>query len=319
MSKILVVIVAVFVLYFGFSGPIIEEIQGQPTGEPYLLVLGVAQDGGVPQAGTRIHRGWDEAACKKHASCLAIVDPAAKKRWMIDCTPDFREQLHMLDVIEPVESKPGLDGIFISHAHIGHYTGLMHLGLEVMGACEVPVYAMPRMSSFLAQNGPWSQLINYKNIVLHELHDGLGVRLTTNLIVTPLLVPHRQEYSEVIGFVIQGPRRTVLYISDIDSWEEWEEMGMHIEDIVREVDVAYVDGTFYADGEIPGRDMSSFPHPLITHTMNKLGALSANQRSKVRFIHLNHTNPAVLADSEARRIIEKNHFRVAKESERIDL
>lgn len=296
-----------------------DRIRSEEADSPYLVVLGIAQDGGVPQAGDRTHRGWNDPSYKKRASCLAIVDPAANGRWMIDCTPDFREQLHRLDEIAPVEPKRGLDGIFLSHAHIGHYTGLMHLGLEVMGAREVPVYAMPRMQKFLKENGPWSQLVNYRNILLQPLQDGKEVALTSDLRIEPFLVPHRQEYSEVVGFFIKGPRKTVLYISDIDSWEEWEKMGTKIEDLIPTVEVAYLDGTFYANGEIPGRDMSSFPHPFITHSMNKLQILSKEDRRKIRFIHLNHTNPALLADGEARRTIEKNGFNVAQESERVDL
>jgi pyrroloquinoline quinone biosynthesis protein B len=297
----------------------VDQISSDEAVSPYLVVLGIAQDGGVPQAGDRTHKGWNDASFKRHASCLAIVDPAASKRWMIDCTPDFREQLHMLDEIAPIERKPGLDGIMLSHAHIGHYTGLMHLGLEVMGAREVPVYAMPRMQKFLEENGPWSQLVNYRNILLQPMQDGVEVSLTTGLSIEPFLVPHRQEYSEVVGFFIKGPKRTVLYISDIDSWEEWEEMGTRIGDLIPLVDVAYLDGTFYANGEIPGRDMSSFPHPFITHSMDTFDKLSAEDRGKIRFIHLNHTNPALLEESEARRTIEENGFHVAEELERIGL
>jgi pyrroloquinoline quinone biosynthesis protein B len=294
-------------------------LRSEPGEQPYLIVLGIAQDGGVPQAGDKDHLGWKDNSFKKMASCLAIVDPASNKRWMIDCTPDFREQLHMLDEIAPVEQKPGLDGIFLSHAHIGHYTGLMHLGLEVMGADEVPVYAMPSMRRFLKRNGPWSQLVKYKNISLQSLQNGEEVELTSEVSIVPFLVPHRQEYSEVIGFYINGPNQTVLYISDIDSWEEFDDMGMRIEDKILQVDVAYLDGTFYANGEIPGRDMSSFPHPFITRTMDRFKKFPEEERRKIRFIHLNHTNPALIEDSEARSAIDKNGFNVAQEGERIEL
>jgi pyrroloquinoline quinone biosynthesis protein B len=295
------------------------DIRCESGEQPYLIVLGIAQDGGVPQAGDRNHKGWTDDSFKKLASCLAIVDPTTNKRWMIDCTPDFREQLHMLNEIAPVEQKPGLDGIFLSHAHIGHYTGLMHLGLEVMGADGVPVYAMPRMRRFLKRNGPWSQLVKYKNISLQLLQNGEEVELTTGISIVPFLVPHRQEYTEVIGFFINGPNKTVLYISDIDSWEEFEEKGMRIEDLIPQVDVAYLDGTFYDFGEIPGRDMSTFPHPFIIRSMEKFKKFPKEERRKIRFIHLNHTNPALLSDSEARRTIEQNGFNVARELERIDL
>jgi pyrroloquinoline quinone biosynthesis protein B len=286
---------------------------------PYLIVLGVAQDGGVPQAGTKQHKGWRDPDFKRHVACLGIVDEAGSERWIIDATPDFREQLQMLDRAAPVEAKPGLSGILLTHAHMGHYTGLMYLGHESIGATGIPVYAMPKMLEYLGANGPWGQLVRYKNIELRPLEDRVPVSLSSRITVTPLLVPHRQEYSEVVGFRIKGPKRSVLFIPDIDQWEHWDEQGTRIEDEIAKVDVAYLDGSFYANGEIPGRDMSGFPHPFITHSMKRFGSLPEAERNKVRFIHLNHTNPALWPDSEAYRTVIENGFRLAEEGERIEL
>ena len=175
---------------------------------PYLIVLGITQDGGVPQAGTKQHRGWKDTTFKRHIVCLGLVDPETSERWLFEATPDFREQLYLLDEAAPVEVKPGLNGIFLTHAHMGHYTGLMYLGHESLGAQDVPVYAMPRMREYLSANGPWEQLLRYNNIVLQPLADGVPVQLNSRLSVTPFLVPHRQEYSEVVGYRIEGPRRS---------------------------------------------------------------------------------------------------------------
>ncbi len=305
-------------LFLIFSKCLVAQALELPE-PPFLLVLGIAQDGGVPQAGTKTHPGWDNVSFKQHVVCLAIVDPADSTRWLFEATPDFPEQLHLLDKAAPVKNKPGLDGIFITHAHIGHYTGLMFLGHEALGAIRTPVYAMPKMSHFLKTNGPWHQLVKYENIVLRSLHEGVTVKLNKRLAVTPLLVPHRQEYSEVVGFRIAGPRKSVLFIPDIDSWKEWDEAGMHIEDVLTTVDVAYIDATFYGNGEIPGRDMSGFPHPFITHSMARFKPLSVEERAKIRFIHFNHTNPALWPESEARKTIERNGFNLAEELEKVVL
>jgi len=287
--------------------------------DPFVLVLGIAQDGGVPQAGTKDHPAWSDASARRLVVSLAVVDPATSERWLFEATPDLREQLHRLDAAFPVNATPGLAGVFLTHAHMGHYTGLMFLGYESMGASEVPVYAMPRMREYLRTNGPWDQLVKYRNIDLRELVDGKPTKLNERLTVTPFLVPHRQEYTEVVGFRVEGPHRSFLFIPDIDSWEEFDEAGTRIEDLIASVDVAYLDASFYANGEIPGRDMSGFPHPKITHSMQRFSTLSADEKAKVRFIHLNHTNPALLSGSEARRVIERNGFRVAEELERVGL
>jgi len=291
---------------------------GEEAG-PYIIVLGVAQDAGVPQAGTRASAAWDDPSLRRLAACLGLVDPEAGRRWMIEATPDFRDQLHRLDLAFPVTESPGLAGILLTHAHMGHYTGLMHLGHEAMGARDVPVYAMPRMAEFLTANGPWDQLVRYRTIVLRPLADGQAVALGPRLSATPLRVPHREEYSEVAGFVIRGPRRGALFIPDIDRWEAWDRQGTRIEEILETVDVAYLDGTFFDAGELPGRDMSAIPHPLMVDTMERLAALPAAQRGKVRFLHLNHSNPVLAPGGTARRAVEAAGFRVAEEGERVGL
>jgi pyrroloquinoline quinone biosynthesis protein B len=297
----------------------VEETVESGQADPYLIVLGIAQDGGVPQAGTKVHKGWENRQYRRCVVSLAVVDPKTRERWLIEATPDFREQLHRLDKVAPKDERPGLQGIFLTHAHIGHYTGLMFLGLESMGAKGVPVYIMPRMETFLSKNGPWDQLVRYKNIVLHPMNDGKSVRLNDRLSITPFLVPHRQEYSEVVGFRIKGPHRQILFIPDIDRWEDLDRMGTRIEDLIARVDVAFLDGTFYGEGEIPGRNMSSFPHPLITHSMDRFQSLPSEERAKVRFIHLNHTNPALIQGSEAQNTIKQRGFGLAKELERVFL
>jgi pyrroloquinoline quinone biosynthesis protein B len=291
----------------------------KPSTSPYLVVLGIAQDGGVPQLGSEQHPAWDNPSLRRSPACLALVNPGSKQRWLFEATPAIKQQLHQLHLIAPREDRPGLDGIFLTHAHIGHYAGLLLLGHESLGARDVPVFAMPRMSRFLSEHGPWDQLLRYRNIKLQELSHQKAVDLGHSISVTPILVPHRPEYSEVVGYRIQGPKRAAFFLPDIDSWEQWDEQGVRLEDILAGVDIAYLDGTFFADGEIPNRDMSGFPHPRISATMERLADLPAASRAKVRFIHLNHSNPALLPDSPQTRAVQAAGFKLAAEGERVEL
>ncbi len=296
-----------------------DEAGRSDASTPYVVVLGIAQDGGVPQTGSHADPAFEDPTRRRLATSLGLVDPRTGARWMFEATPDFKWQLWRLDRVAPRKAAPGLDGIFLTHAHVGHYTGLMFLGHESIGARGVPVYAMPRMADFLRTNGPWDQLVRYENIALREVAAGRAVELAADLRVVPLVVPHRQEYSEVVAYRIEGPSKTVLFLPDIDSWHEWDEAGTRLEDVLADVDVVYLDATFFADGEIPGRDMSGFPHPFIRTTMDRLADRPAAERAKVRFIHLNHTNPALDPKSDARREIERRGFRVAEEGEVVDL
>ena len=269
---------------------------------PYIMVLGIAQDGGYPQAGCvrpDCVAAWKNPALRRHVASLAIVDPISNQRWIIDATPDFALQLSMLDA-------PKLDGILLTHAHIGHYLGLAQLGREVMGTHDVKVYAMPRMRAFLEHNGPWDQLVRLRNVAIESLEDGGDVKLNERITITPLTVPHRDEYSETVGFIVRGPSRSILWLPDIDKWEKW---ATPIESVVARVDIAFVDGTFHDAGELPGRDLSEIPHPLMIETMKRLAAYA----KRVRFIHLNQSNPALRDPS----IVKP--FQVATERERMRL
>ena len=278
---------------------------------PFVVVLGIAQDGGYPQAGCNrpdCVAAWSDPGLRRHVASLAIVDPGSNERWIIDATPDFPAQLRMLDEVAPGP----VPAVLLTHAHIGHYAGLVHLGREVMGSRGVAVHAMPRMRSFLERNGPWDQLVRLNNIALRTLHDGESVALNGRISVTPLQVPHRDEYSETVGFVVRGPARSILWLPDIDKWEKWP---TRIESVIAGVDVAYVDGTFFSETELPGRNLSEIPHPTIEESMGRFAALPDSERRKVRFMHFNQSNP-VLRDESTVRLIEERGFHVARERER---
>lgn len=307
---------------------------------PFVVILGITQDGGLPHAACRracCEAAWENPRLRVPTACLGVVLPSTGDYWLIDATPDFPQQLVQLQRIADEAagfvswgSSARLKGIFLTHAHVGHYAGLIHLGREVMGAREAPVYAMPRMAAFLRMNGPWNQLVELQNIVIHKLAADEPCRLepsgesatpseappAESIRLTPILVPHRDEYSETVGFRITGPSRSILYVPDIDKWERWDGS---LQEEVRSVDVALIDGTFFAEGELPGRDMSTVPHPFIVETLKRLETLSTADRAKVYFIHLNHTNPALIDDSEARRRIEREGCRVAQVGQRFAL
>ena len=298
-----------------------SETTPRATCSVSLHVLGVAQDGGKPQIGNARDPAWADPSLRRLATSLALIDRrgAAPKRWLFEATPDIKEQLYRLEREAPSPDGPPVDGVFLTHAHVGHYAGLMLFGHEAMGAKAIKVYAMARMANFLAQNGPWSQLVAYGNISIDNITDGEAKSLAEGLSVTPFLVPHRQEFSEVVGFRIDGPERSAIFIPDIDSWEDWDAEGARIEDKIASVDFAFLDATFFANGEIPGRDMSGFPHPFVSHSMKRFTGLSAADKDKVRFIHMNHTNPLHKPDGSERREVKEAGFHIADEGDEICL
>jgi pyrroloquinoline quinone biosynthesis protein B len=202
-----------------------------------------------------------------------------------------------------------IDGIFLTHAHIGHYTGLMQFGKEALGSNNIPVYAMPRMTSFLKNNGPWSQLVALNNIKLMPLYNDSTIILNKHLKVTPFLVPHRDEFSETVGFKIIGDHKSALFIPDINKWRDWER---NIIEEVKNVDYAFLDASFFRDGELE-RDMSKIPHPFTTETTTLFENESLETKNKIYFIHLNHTNPAIKDTHPLKDSIQALGFHFAKE------
>ena len=280
-----------------------------------LVVLGAGQDAGAPQIG---HAG--DVGARLWPSALALVDRENGQRYLFDATPSITDQLALLDGIAPPATGLGIDGIFLTHAHIGHYLGLAWLGREAAGAQGIPVYAMPRMAAYLRANGPWSQLVALGNIALAEMAADSFTVLSDDFGVMPIPVPHRDEYSETVGFLIMTPDKTALYMPDLDSWDALEEAsGTSLEDLVAGADLLFIDATFWDDGELAGRDMSEIPHPRVARVMERLAHLGAESRAKVHFIHYNHTNPVRDPDSAQSALVAARGFAVARRGMRFCL
>ena len=292
--------------------------------DPYVVVLGTAQDGGLPQIGCNEElcvRARADKTQRRLVTSLLLADPRSGKRWLFDASPDLREQFEHArphpSSRHEVGDRPALfDGVFLTHAHVGHYAGLAQFGREIYGAHDLPVWGTPRMREFLTSNGPWSLLVQTHAITLVDMPLDHEVELAPELYVSALRVPHRDEFSDTLAFVIRGPHATLCYLPDIDKWERWD---VGLEELLGRVDVALLDGTFFADGEVAGRAMSEIPHPFMVETMQRLAHDPPYVRAKVVFTHLNHTNPASTPGSSAAQQIHAAGMRVAVEGEIIEL
>jgi pyrroloquinoline quinone biosynthesis protein B len=277
-------------------------------GQVELHVLGTVQDAGAPQLGCKKACCVWAAAEDLSVVSLGLVDRFEGKSFLIEASPDLPAQMSALakqaDFIGEVP-----DAILLTHAHIGHYTGLMYLGRESVNSSKVPVHAMPQMMEYLSQNGPWNQLVALQNIVLNRMTHHESFSLSSAIKVMPLSVPHRDEYSETVGFWIQGPVKSALFIPDIDKWEIWEQ---DIRAWVQKVDYAFLDATFYDAAEVHYRPVEEIPHPFIIESLSLFENLPFAEKQKIHFIHMNHTNPALNPDSPQSREILRRGFHIAR-------
>jgi len=295
----------------------ISNLGASSKAKQYITVLGIAQDAGYPQINCEkeccaaYFRGEES---KKLVSCLGLIDHSTKQKWLFDATPDIAEQTEVLKK-QHIDNGTIINGIFLTHAHIGHYTGLMQLGREALGANKVPVYAMPRMKQYIETNGPWSQLVALENINLKKLKQDSIVMPSPKLKVTPILVPHRDEYSETVGYTIEGPNKSALFIPDIDKWDRW---NRNIVEEVKKVNYAFLDASFFRDGELK-RDMSKIPHPFITETTSLFENEAQEIKQKIHFIHFNHTNPALKDSHRLKDSLKLLGFNFAKQGDNFAL
>ena len=271
-----------------------------------ILILGSIQDGGYPHVGCRkecCKDAWRDPSLRRYIASIVIVDHICKKYWLIDITPDFKEQLNL--IFKTYSEDYSLSGIFLTHAHVGHYTGLFKLGLEIMNTKCIPVYAMPRLNEFLHDNSSTEFLFRSNNIISYKLNKNEQISLSDDMNISPFLVPHRNELSETVGYKIISRSRSVIYIPDIDSWDLWEK---NILDIIKDNDLLFIDGTFYDKNELKTRNIEKVTHPSITESIKIFKDLSNNDKNKIYFTHLNHTNILLRENSkEYKEFLEENY------------
>jgi pyrroloquinoline quinone biosynthesis protein B len=289
-----------------------KEKHAAQTSTQFIVVLGVAQDAGYPQLGCNkecCKAVYDSKEKKKHVVSLALVNNADSTYHLFEATPDITQQLASLQS-HLIKKNFAPSSVFITHAHIGHYTGLIYFGREAMNSSAIPVYTLPGLDSFLRSNGPWTQLTALNNIELRKLKADSALSLSSNIQITALQVPHRDEFSETAGFIIETKSKKLLFIPDIDKWSKW---NRNIIELIQQVDYALLDATFYKDGELPNRNMSEVPHPFVQESMELFKDMRAADKQKIYFIHFNHTNPLLKTKSSAADEVKQKGFNIATE------
>jgi pyrroloquinoline quinone biosynthesis protein B len=293
-----------------------HSVVAQKPEQPYVLILGVAQDGGYPHTGCKrpcCAMAWAKESMRRYVVSIAVVDPEKHEWYLFEATPDIKQQLHYFQELTKGQFDFLPNGVFVTHAHIGHYTGLMDFGREVMGTNGLPVYVMPKMKTFLETNGPWSQLVSLHNIAIQPMFADSIVHLSANISVRPFTVPHRDEFSETAGFEIITSAKKYLFIPDVNKWDKWDRS---IIDEVSKVDVAMVDATFFDNTELPAKNFTVVPHPFVSETMKLFANQASDLKTKIHFIHFNHTNP-LLWDKKKQAELEKAGFNFAKQGEKL--
>lgn len=267
-----------------------------------IKILGSGQDAGIPHTGCFCEicdKARKHEKFKRLGPSIAIYDKDEDYCYLIDASPDFKYQLDMIleeGIKVKRKGKIPINGILLTHAHLGHCSGLWYLGKEAVDEKNVPIFCTQNMKMFLTENYPFSHLVQRKNIIVQEIQKNKELGLD-GIKYIPIEVPHRNEIADTVGYIIQSKRR-FIYLPDIDYWTEA---------LIKEIqmsDIALVDGTFYSKDELEG--YSEVPHPPILETIEILGDVN----TKIYFTHINHTN-AINKNGEERKNLESKGFKIA--------
>lgn len=259
-----------------------------------FVVLGSAQDGGVPQLGSSHPvSAAGGLVPTRTASSLAVLTEAGAV--LLDVSPDIRHQLALL-------GESALAGLAITHGHMGHYAGLLQFGKEAANAQELPLIVTPSMLSFLEANQPWRDIVTSRLATM-----ATASRVSLAGVQFELIpVPHRADYTDTVAISVEG---SVLYLPDIDRWDAWPEA----EAVIAAHGLAFLDATFWSPDEVLGnRSVAEVPHPPVIDTLQRFSHLA----DRIVLTHLNHTNPvADPASPEAAEVVAAG-FRIAADGMR---
>ncbi|MCA8914741.1 MAG: MBL fold metallo-hydrolase [Planctomycetes bacterium] len=284
-----------------------------------VYIIGSGQDGGLPQVGSRMKPDMaarvDPLAVRLGPSICVLDDEG--RCFLVDVSPDIKEQENRLLSL-PGYAKRAMrnpfDGVLLTHAHMGHYAGLVHFGREAASCERLAVWCTEKMAGFLSANAPWDQLVSLGNIELKVCDGRTGITAPLEpwpgLSVRPIAVPHRGEYTDTIGISIN---EKLLYVPDIDNWDAWPAAR----DEVAKHEVSLLDATFYSAAELPGRNLKEISHPFITDTVKKFADLTDG--SRIILTHFNHSNPVCDPASKEARSVTAAGFELAQEMMAIEL
>jgi pyrroloquinoline quinone biosynthesis protein B len=246
-----------------------------------FIILGSGQDGGAPQVGLS-----SSLSAPRTASCVAVIGPQGAVV-LLDVTPDLRLQSQALLASDryPQARETFIDGVFITHAHMGHYAGLLQFGKEAAASDHLPLFGTERFLGYIGSNEPWAALLRDGHLEPIAIDDSTAT-IDVDVAIEAIPVPHRDEFSDTVAFSVSVKGHPcLLYLPDIDAWDQWDAAN----DEISRHDIALVDATFSSADELPGRDMASIGHPTVPTTIDRFADLTAE--THIILSHINHSNP----------------------------
>lgn len=293
------------------------------------LVLGTAAGGGFPQwncgcPACALAWAGDPRVMARSQPGLAIsADGAA---WLLcNASTDLRAQILRTAPLHPkgLRHSP-IKAVLLTGAEIDLAAGLLTLRERQ----DIALYATPTTLAAIADN-PMFAALPPEHIARHALSFGEIASPVRGLAMEFFAVPGKvplyleSENPEIaesavnVGVQISAGERRLLYIPNAAGVTE------SMRERMKRADAILFDGTFFTDtemvalkvGEKTGMRMGHMP---IAGPTGSLATLSGIAARRV-FVHINNTNPILIADSQARKCVEAAGFEIAYDGMEIAL
>lgn len=298
-----------------------------------ILVLGSAAGGGFPQwncncANCRRARAGDPAAPSRTQSSLAVS--ADGERWLLlNASPDLRQQIGANPALHPrrgARHSP-ISAVVLSNGDVDHVAGLLTLRENQ----PLVVYGSERIQATLRENAVFNVLnptvVARRTLALEErlavtAFDGAGLGLQVTAFAVPGKVALYMENDkagpgfgtqsgDTIGLEIRADeKRRFFYLPACAS------LSPELVARLRGAPLVFFDGTLWQDDEMismgvgtkTGRRMG---HMSIGGEDGSLAAFAALGVQRRIFVHINNTNPILIAGSPERLQVEAAGWEVA--------
>ena len=302
----------------------------------HAVVLGAAAGGGFPQwnshaPGCRRARAGDPLAPARTQASVAVSGDG--RHWfLLNASPDLRQQIEANAILHPCEglrSSP-IAGVILNGGDVDAIAGLLNLRERQ----AFTVYATAKVHAVLAANPIFQVLatdvvarceVNLHHETVLHLPDGSPSGLHLELFSVPGKVPLYLEGQDAppivsgedtVGIHVRDAKGGLFFIPGCAA------MTPVLADRLRGADTVLFDGTLYRDDEMIRAGLGSKTGLRMGHMSlsGETGTLAAFESLGVRrkvLIHINNSNPVLLADSPERAEAEAAGWTVAHDGLRL--